>query len=75
MSLLAETKRRVMPATNFAQVFDNFSLYKLWYELQIPEAINIERNLLNHRKLGMRYSKDLKDNTIHCIRTGKDKSN
>ena len=38
MSLLAETKRRVMPATNFAQVFDNFSLYKLWYELQIPEA-------------------------------------
>ena len=38
MSLLAETKRRVMPATNFAQVFDNFSLYKLWYVLQIPEA-------------------------------------
>ena len=38
MSLLAETKRRVMPATNFAHVFDNFSLYKLWYELQIPEA-------------------------------------
>ena len=26
MSLLAETKRRVMPATNFAHVFDSFSL-------------------------------------------------
>ena len=38
MSLLAETKCRVMPATYFAQVFDNFPLYKLWYELQIPEA-------------------------------------
>ena len=56
---------------------------------QVPEVIcqkinlatsanlvkNVERNLLSHRKLGMRYSKDLKDNTIHCIHTIEDKSN